>query len=380
MTSSEKRRVVGILVGSSQSQICSIGAFARRQYESLRAHNVDCFFDAPQDFAATYPNYPSRQDATAIMLHMPSLFERRSPWHFLISLFRAIYYYPFARLFIELHEYTEAPWHWKLRVRIVSLFATAFIVNTKSDQLALCRFSKNVIRSHLGPTLWLDNKHITDDNSLRSQILQSRQAIASRLSIPAESELIVLPGLLTPGKGIEFFLNWAESNTVKLTNAKLVLMGGLGPKSRDHNYVETIKLWIDALNKRGVDTRLLLAQTDAEYTEILLAANLVVLPFKEGVSERRSTFLSACSCAANVWTIAGRYSDELELTSSGVRSIHNSVTDSEKYLSLTEAYEASKELTSDDLIKRRLSNINWSKAKSWDSRNKQLLSAILQIK
>ena len=128
-----------------------------------------------------------------------------------------------------------------------------------------------------------------------------------------DSKWLVHPGLFTQGKGIDFLKNFAA---VLPKNSLLILLGARGPKAKDQEFAE---ITIRELNSiLGQNLKVLEATDDEDFRDALTAADIVVLPYDQGVSERRSSFLASMSCGANVFTTIGYMSLNMQMEASGV--------------------------------------------------------------
>jgi energy-coupling factor transporter ATP-binding protein EcfA2 len=156
-----------------------------------------------------------------------------------------------------------------------------------------------------------------------------------------------------------------DENLIKLVlkdkNFQLVLMGAMGPKLRDKEFAENALRDLTASCRD--DFHWINSPNDQIFKQFLSASDLVLLHYDVGVSERRSSFLSAMSCAANVWTTVGVYSQPLQLNESGAHRIDSSDIEN-KIQSISLALDEDKAL----ILNRRTHNFLWSQGRSWKKR------------
>lgn len=112
---------------------------------------------------------------------------------------------------------------------------------------------------------------------------------------------IVYFGHIRPNKGIEDFLELLESQKERLRQRKIALIGQI-PLGFESFY-NTIKTTLDEL---GVE--IILNRPEHEISELLNNAKFAYLPFPDGVSERRGSFLACAFNGTLAITTSGKYS------------------------------------------------------------------------
>ncbi len=123
--------------------------------------------------------------------------------------------------------------------------------------------------------------------------------------------------------------------------------------------------------KWGENFTYLKDRADAEFQQILLGSDMVVLPFPGGVSERRSSFLTACASGAHVWTRTGRWSGDMQLEQSGAL-VGDQLTSVISEVAILRANGLSLERS----IESRAKNIAWAQRRDWPTRISKLLAAV----
>ncbi len=315
------------------------------------------------DAEGLYPLLAGVANPDYVFFHAPSLQDRRRPWSVLYNALYIRKKFPSAKFISIVHEFSEAPIHWKARQILLSRLSSASIVNSKADYEGIKNHAAKLLRSKLGPTLSIPE--ILSDVSV-SNISKRRSAVRERLCVEfdlhAHEKWLLHPGLLTPGKGVDQLEKLASRLDSK---TRLIVMGGIGPRDRDRSFANKV---ISALSKQTGGRALFIKNpSDQVFSEMLLAADLVVLPYDAGVSERRSSFLSAMSCGANVWTTIGQYSDQLELDRSGalLEPVQNWISGDEQALKgILQALHETEEAQ----MRRRALNLSWAELRSWSRR------------
>ena len=362
-------------VGSRHDQRCGVGTFARADFRSLEK----CFARAQllePAAGGSYPDCALVEKPDVILYHTPTLHDRVRPWNILTSAIKLRRAFPKALFIPVVHEFSEAPRHWKLRVLALLRMGLVHgvIVHTDIDFAALSRWHRRVVKLPQGPSLFMPELFAGGNLKARAVTLQglrekARASLPQGISLKDGEKLLLHPGLLVPGKGVNFLGRLAPYIA---GNARLVVMGGLGPKERDRAYARQT---IDELRRRVQSLSFIESPDDDVYAQLLLAADLIVLPYDAGVSERRSSFFSAIACGGNVWTTSGLFTPPLELERSGVHVVPAdrwAAGDSSALESIANAL-LEPELK---IAERRLQNLVWSDDRAWEKRAEKLQSFI----
>lgn len=362
-----------VAVGSRHDEICSVGAFARAEAQALRGSFSDVQILEPT-IDHRYPFAKNVVESPDIILfHAPALHDRIRPWNALKSALTLRYSFPRAKFISIVHEFSEAPTHWKFRQLAIARLSHAVVVNSVADEQGLKPWHSKILRVPLGPTLFLENLPETDDvlsdSWLGDVVRKFRTQAMEALNVTSDTtKLVVHPGLVTPGKGV----NSLERLIPVFESAgsfHLVVMGGTGPKARDKIFAAQTTATLQQITK-GRFTHLN-SPKDELFKIFLTAADLVVLPYDEGVSERRSSFLSSMWNAANLWITTGRFSSPLDLANSAVHSVT-----SDQFLQghprVRDSIVAALAEPSADVLQRRLRNLKWAYGRSWKNRSQRI--------
>jgi hypothetical protein len=104
-----------------------------------------------------------------------------------------------------------------------------------------------VLRSRLGPTLYfteLQGPSADRPKRLLDLIGSGRAFAAQQYGLDPNRKWILHPGLLTPGKGVNFLGKLGPSVN---SGVQLIVMGGRGPKARDREFAEATTKQLQAL-------------------------------------------------------------------------------------------------------------------------------------
>jgi hypothetical protein len=356
-----------VAVGSRHDQVCSIGAFARAEARALHP-----FFKKVEVLQPTadgqYPKLDSLKGfiPDIILFHAPSLHDRKKPWNVLMSALKLKNAFPSADFIPIVHEFSEAPLHWKIRQTLIALMSSGIVVNSEADEAGLSLWKKRILKTTLGPTLEMPKLKDLNPNEMKSAVLSIRTSLAEEFGIDKNKKWVLHPGLLTPGKGLE---KLSDLKCLADLGAVLVVIGGLGPKQRDRNFANSS---VERLTQKyGNQFHWINSPDDKVFQTWLFGADLVLLPYDAGVSERRSSFLSAMHCGANVATTIGEFSRPLSLDRSAVH-ILDDVWDASIRSALAEP--------EDSMIQRRIKNLRWAESRSWNKRMGDLLQFFKTLK
>lgn len=360
-----KSRIL-IAVGSRQDEVCGVGAFARAEMRAFEKFgNAEVRLCEPSSDL----KYPVRHswDPNFILFHSPSLVERRkiiAPFRNLLTLRK---WHPRSKLISVVHEYSEAPLHWRIRQRLLASLSSACVVGSFADHEGLRDCGVPLLRVPLGPPLFDDSLYGLRDipqierkiSVARAKAVEIFRASGAQLS-PEEllrMKWVVHPGLLAQGKGLDALLRIVADPTRTEPPVFLIVMGGKGPGGEDAAFASSI---LEQLASKLGDRLLHLdSPPDPVFSAVLQASDLVLLPYDEGLSERRSSFLSAMSCGALVATTRGKYTGKLGVDSDGVVFAG---TAGELASKVQEA------LAWDEPMQRRARNVAWAEGRSWPNR------------
>lgn len=371
-----------VAIGSRKDQICSVGSFARAEARALEKVFGHVEILEP-DAAFVYPKLPAAKKPDLILFHAPALHDRGKPWRLFLSAGKLKAAYPRALFVPIVHEYSEAPNHWRVRQGMLAALASGVIVNSEADYNGVRPWTSKILRTHLGPTLFYEEllepaafeTKVRQISALRSKVRAKIVESHGKSHGLGENEKWVLhPGLLTPGKGINFL--------GKLTphlppDSRLIIMGGMGPKEEDRKFAE--KTLAELRQNMSGRFSFVEGPDDETFRSFLLASDLIVLPYDNGLSERRSSFLSAMCCGANVWTTTGRFTSSLSVERSGVHlvSVEEWASGDERALrSVAQALNQSEE----KIYKRRVRNLEWAANRSWQKRAEKVAAFVTSLK
>ena len=109
-------------------------------------------------------------------------------------------------------------------------------------------------------------------------------------------------GLISKNKGIEVFIDAVSKYKKKNPELKTVIIGGFPDTKAFRRYSAHI---VNLAAENYIET--IINKTLAEISKILVDTKILLLPFPDGCSERRGTFISGLNAGCVVITTKGKY-------------------------------------------------------------------------
>jgi glycosyltransferase involved in cell wall biosynthesis len=193
--------------------------------------------------------------------------------------------FPSIPLVTTFHEFGERRFRWRARAFPNLLASDALITITERDRQILSRWKKNVYRISVMSALPFRPRRSMGDGS---------------------KHRISYFGLLEPLKGFERFIEVAE--ILGCDEFEFEIIGGFHP---DRNAYHLGLL--DRVERKGLKNafRFLGHLSREEAAASLAESDCCLMPFEEGVSERRSSFVAAVALQRPVVTTRGPYTPEI---------------------------------------------------------------------
>ena len=184
---------------------------------------------------------------------------------------------------VTIHEYSQFHLKGKIASALLYLFASKFIFTTQYEKDEVTKTFPRVIS--------------------RSKIIKIRSNIHSVNILPEVLERkhdLGYFGFISPRKGLEQFLQTAE--TIKKTNYHydIFIMGKIQP-----HHQEYAKETIDKANSLNISV--ILDSSEKYVAEILSQTKIMFLPFFDGISERRGSFLAAAESECVIVSTKGKF-------------------------------------------------------------------------
>lgn len=187
------------------------------------------------------------------------------------------------KLFITVHEYSQLGWKGKLALQFLFLFATNVIFTT-SFELTLAR--KQGLSARKGVVIKI----------------HSNIPLAAHIQPVLERKWDVgYFGYIRPLKGLEEFLVVAEQ--LQKAGKKVYILGQTQPEYKDF-----YEPFLNEMKQKGIVY--ISDKTKEEVANILADTKMMYLPFPDGLSERRGSFLAAVTNEAIIVSRQGDFTSE----------------------------------------------------------------------
>lgn len=274
------------ITGSYPPEICGVGDYTSKLVNSeIGVHESWIVFHKQSWSIFQFFNYVqeiSRIDPSHLILQYPT---QGYGWSILPHLL-CFYYSLFTKVkFISvLHEFSNATLKNKI-AELIFLFCSNELIVTND-------FEKKNIKKIC---FWLKNIHTI-------RICSNIVACNELNTFYNRHYDLVYFGHIRPNKGLEDFLDLIRSNDYFL-NKKLAIIGQV-PKGFE-SYFNSIQ---EVAENFGI--KLILNKPEEEISEILNDSKFAYLPFPDGVSERRGSFLACAFNGVNIITTKCKYTTE----------------------------------------------------------------------
>lgn len=172
------------------------------------------------------------------------------------------------RLVLTIHEYSQLGWKGKLALTLLFLIASTVIFTTEFERDAARRRNP-----------WLRRTAIIKINS--------NIPVVAELKPMSEREWdVCFFGFIRPNKGLEDFLSVATELREKRKGCRVYVMGQTQKETADYGAA-----MLNRLNEKGIEY--IGDKTKEEVAAMLNHTKVAYLPYPDGLSERRGSFLAA---------------------------------------------------------------------------------------
>ena len=275
--------------GSYPPDICGVGDYTAKLIQSdiSHKHNWGIYYKSDWSYKniAKYIKDINKSKPTHLILQYPT---QGYGWS-LVPHFMCIYFSLFSKIrFISvIHEFSNATFKNRLAEMILILFSNVIIVTND--------FENKSIRKCIPCKKNIKTIHICSNITASSTIKDYNERIYD----------FIYFGHIRPNKGIEDFINLLKNEYQYFKSKKIAIIGQI-PIGFEAFFYKIKK----ELENYTVD--FILNKPETEIAQLLNSAKFAYLPFPDGVSERRGSFLACIFNGVNVITTEGKYTtDEL---------------------------------------------------------------------
>lgn len=269
-----ERPVVQLVTGRSQSGECGVADYAASLVRALSAQGVNVRQACLERLRELPAVVRDLDPHTIVHVQYPLLAWRKSPIPVLLLLWLRLRGHRCIALTI--HEFSRA--HWARRMVCVVLARLAPTVLSTSQ----------IEAASLG-------QRLAGNAPIEVVPIASNISVAPPPATSPPRAGIVYFGLLAPDKGLEQFFDivapWMDGGT------PVTVVGSVVPSHEG---------WLDALKARHGQARFRQSLSSDEVSAALRRATVAVLPYPDGISERRGTALAALAHGLQVVSTRGR--------------------------------------------------------------------------
>jgi glycosyltransferase involved in cell wall biosynthesis len=195
------------------------------------------------------------------------------------SLFTKIRFVP------VLHEYSELNFIMKIQINIILFSVKQLIVTNSFEHDAVIKM----------------NKRLTDKVKI-IKILSNTIPVNIKKPFKEREYDIAYFGLICKHKGIEFFINAVSDYRTRIPNIKTAIIGGFPDVRAYHIYHKYIS---SLARENGID--MIINKTLTDISTLLNNTKILLLPFPDGCSERRGSYIAGIKSGCVIITRKGKY-------------------------------------------------------------------------
>lgn len=278
---------VVFISGSYPPDICGVGDYTSKLIQSdiAQKHKWTIFYKLDWSYKkiVKYIKEINQIKPSHLILQYPT---QGYGWS-LLPHFICIYYSLFTKIrFISvLHEFSNATFKNRLAEMILVIFSNVVIVTNE--------FEKECIRKTVPYRINIRTIRICS-NIMGSKDIKNYN--------DRQYDLVYF-GHIRPNKGLEDFIDLLKNEYKFFSNKKIAIIGQV--PTGFESFFETIKRQLD-----NYTVEFILNKPEVEISQLLNNAKFAYLPFPDGVSERRGSFLACIFNGINVITTEGKYTTQ----------------------------------------------------------------------
>lgn len=271
-----------LITGTYPPERCGVGDYSQHLMSTSQGQSWTLFYRREwrwNDIRAYIADLQNMKDKT-VNLQYPTMGYGTSLVPHVLAMCAVMLLH--KRLFVTVHEYSQLGWKGKMALQFLFRFA-ADVIFTTSFECALA------------------HKHGLA--SCKGRVIKIRSNIPAAESRPMRERKWNMGyfGYIRPLKGLEEFLAVAEK--LQRAGKKVYVMGQTQPEFKDF-----YEPFLRELKKKGITY---ISDRSAEEVAAILAdTQLMYLPYPDGLSERRGSFLAAVVNGAAVVSKEGAFTSQ----------------------------------------------------------------------
>lgn len=270
-----------MITGSYPPDICGVGDYTYQVMQTEEATFWELYYSSDWSVGSLLKHIKkiNRIDPSRIIMQYPTL---GYGWSFIPHLL-CIYYSVFTkkRFIVVLHEYSQQTLKHRIVLSLILLFSNQIVFTNQFErEYAIKKYCRLKKRSKI------------------VKIYSNIESVSSILDVEDRKFDIVNFGLIRPHKGIEEYIRCISELRKTKPHLKALLIGQIPHNCQDY-FVR-----IEEECKKN-DILIKLNLSNQEVAEYLNNTKIAYLPFPDGVSERRGSFLAALKNGTVVVTTEG---------------------------------------------------------------------------
>jgi len=205
--------------------------------------------------------------------------------------------FPRIRVVSTIHEFTNRSLLGKLRLLIGIIFSDKVIIVDKQYARDIKRFwpfvARKLVHIPVGANI------LPPPDLSKAQVKQVRESLGMENADP----IICYFGVIRRGKGLTLLLEAFYEVTKQYPNSKLLLIGHISDQGY---YKEVIE---PAIESRGLGKQVVLTGScePADLSRYLMLSDICVLPFEDGVTTKRGSFMVALQHGLPIITTKSKF-------------------------------------------------------------------------
>ena len=313
-----------IITGTYPPRKCGVGDYCQNLLSTPQAKDWKLYTDDNWNISTLFQKIKEikKSNSRVINIQYPTVGYGKSILPHILTIYLTKIHK--KKVVITLHEYSQLGWKGKLAASLFLKFGTHIVFTTEFER-------QYAIKKH--PRL----KNNSSIIKIYSNILTKKE----QPSFEERSYDMGYFGYIRPEKGLEDYIETAKNIQKTNPDFKAYIMG----QTQDE-FCFYHKPLLDSLSDSNIT--LLLNQSNQEVSDILSQTKIAYLPYPDGLTERRGSFLASLLHHCIIVTTKGNFTTEAQL------STFNFVNKEEAHSKITEIINYPTETINDQIDKMNI--------------------------
>ena len=313
-----------IITGTYPPRKCGVGDYCQNLLSTPQAKDWKLYTDDNWNISTLFQKIKEikKSNSTVINIQYPTVGYGKSILPHILTIYLTKIHK--KKVVITLHEYSQLGWKGKLAASLFLKFGTHIVFTTEFER-------QYAIKKH--PRL----KNNSSIIKIYSNILTKKE----QPSFEERSYDMGYFGYIRPEKGLEDYIETAKNIQKTNPDFKAYIMGQTQDEFSFYH-----KPLLDSLSDSNIT--LLLNRSNQEVSDILSQTKIAYLPYPDGLTERRGSFLASLLHHCIIVTTKGNFTTEAQL------STFNFVNKEEAHSKITEIINYPTETINDQIDKMNI--------------------------